>query len=444
MSGQIFLESGELSVSETGGTILVAIVRTGDLSQAANITFGVTPNEATEGEDYIDATGAITFDPGVSRVLVPISILDDTIGEPTEAFTLSLISTDSGSLLAPRTAKIDILDNETPATDPPEPGLISTFDLQENTVIDGLDLPIAVQFNPTDPNIAYVAEKRGLIKIVDLTTGETSTFLDIQDQVNNNSDRGLMNFILHPDFATNGLFYLFYVADPADGTGRAGPDLPNNRFAYVSKFEADASTGFTTVDETTEDIIIGGSATSAQDIAGGQGLVRSSVLENIDVPPSDYDPVTGEAIQDYIKLDSSSHAGGGMAFGPDGNLYIAVGDGIAFNFVDPRGVSVQDVNTFAGKVLRVDPMTGQGLDDNPFATENLDENASKVYQLGLRNPFRLAFDQNGQILISDTGWNSFEEINTGPPGANYGWPFYEGGDNGVIVETGGYNELPEA
>ncbi|MEO0450959.1 MAG: Ig-like domain-containing protein, partial [Pseudomonadota bacterium] len=444
MSGQIFLESGELSVSETGGTILVAIVRTGDLSQAATVTFGVTADGATEGADYIDATGSITFEPGQSRVLVPISILDDDVGEPTESITLSLISTDSGSLLAPRTANIAILDNEIPATDPPEPGLISNYEIQETTVIDDLSLPIAVRFSPTNDDIAYVAEKQGVIKTVNLATGETTTFLDISDQVNNTADRGLMNFILHPEFETNGIFYVFYVADPADGEGSAGPDLPNNRFAYVSKFEADPATGFTTAIESSEDILIGGAATSAQDIIGGQGQVRSDVLDGIDIPPSDYDPNTGEAIQDYIKLDSTSHAGGGMAFGPDGNLYIAVGDGIAFNFVDPRGVSVQDINSLSGKVLRVDPMTGLGLSDNPFATDDLSENASKVYQLGLRNPFRLTFDQNGQILISDTGWNSYEEINTGPPGANYGWPFYEGGDNGVIVETGGYNNLPEA
>jgi glucose/arabinose dehydrogenase len=441
MSGQIFLESGELSVSETGGTILVAIVRTGDLSQPATVTFGVTSNDATEGEDYLDATGSITFEAGQSRVLVPISILDDTLGEATESFTLSLISTDSGVLLAPRTAKIDILDNEIPATDPPEQGLISTFDLQETTVASDLDLPIAVQFSPTDPNIAYVAEKGGIIKMVDMTTGESSVFLDISDQVNNNSDRGLLNFVLHPEFEDNGLFYLYYVVDPADVPFADGTA---NRFAYVSRFEADPSTGFTTVIENSEFVLVGGSATSIDDINGGGGRERSDRLENIDVPPSDYDPVTGEAVQDYIKVDSTSHAGGGMAFGPDGALYIATGDGIAFNFTDPRGVSVQDVNTLTGKVLRIDPITGNGFDTNPFATDDLTENASKVYQLGLRNPFRLTFDQNGNLLISETGWNAYEEINSGPPGANYGWPFYEGGDNGIIIETDGYKDLPEA
>jgi len=443
MSGQIFLESAELSVSEVGGTILIAIVRTGDLSQPVTITFGTTSDTATVGEDFEDATGSVVMEAGQSRVLVPVSILDDEIGETTESFVMSLISVDSGSLLAPRTARIDILDNESPVTDPPEPGLISTHELVETDLITGLNLPISAQYSSSNPNLLYIAEKGGIIKTLDLTTGETGVFMDISDQVNSNSDRGLMNIVLHPDFENNPYVYAYYVADPPDGTGGAGPDLPTNRYAYVSRFTADAATGYTTVVEGSEVVLVGGGATSADDISG-DGLVRSDQLEHIDLPPSDYDPVTGEAVQDYLKVDSTSHVGGGLAFGPDGMLYIGVGDGVAFNFVDPRAISVQDINSLSGKVLRVDPMTGSGLADNPFATDDLYENASRVYQLGLRNPFRIAFDQNGQILISETGWNTFEEINSGGAGANFGWPYYEGGDAGVILQTEGYNALPTA
>jgi len=103
VSGQIFLDAAEVSVGETGGTIFVAIVRTGDLSSSATVSVGVTSDTAIAGTDFVDATGSITFEPGQSRVLVPIDILDDDIGEATEDFVVSLISTDSGSLLAPRT-----------------------------------------------------------------------------------------------------------------------------------------------------------------------------------------------------------------------------------------------------------------------------------------------------------------------------------------------------
>ena len=74
----------------------------------------------------------------------------------------------------------------------------------------------------------------------------------------------------------------------------------------------------------------------------------------------------------------------------------------------------------------------------------LNENHSRVYQLGLRNPFSMGFDQDGQLFIANTGWNSWEEIETGPPGANFGWPYYEGGDNGVLVKTPGYQNLSTA
>ena len=443
MSGQIFLESAELSSSETGGTILVAIVRAGDLSEPVTITYGITGDTAEAGVDFVDSSGTITMEAGQSRVLVPIEILDDLLEESTEAFVLSLISADSGSLLAPRTARVDILDNESPITDPPQPGLISTHEFTETEIATGLDLPISVVFSQTNPDLVYIAEKGGVIKTLNTATGETGVFMDISDQVNNNSDRGILNIVLHPDFEANPYVYVYYVADPADGVGAAGADLPGNRYAYLSRFEADATTGYQTVIPDSEVVLVGGAGQSANDISG-DGLLRFDIPENVDEPGSDYDELTGEAVQDFIKVDSTSHAGGGLAFGPDGALYLGVGDGVAFNFVDPRAVSVQDINSLSGKILRIDPITGEGMADNPFVTDDLGENASKVFQLGLRNPFRLAFDDNGRIIISDTGWNAYEELNSGDAGANFGWPFYEGGDGGVIIETEQYNELPEA
>lgn len=80
-------------------------------------------------------------------------------------------------------------------------------------------------------------------------------------------------------------------------------------------------------------------------------------------------------------------------------------------------------------------MTGQGVADNPFAEADLNSNQSKVYQLGLRNPFAAAFDQDGHLILSETGWFSYEEINTGGAGANFGWPYFEGGDNGTLLRT---------
>ena len=71
----------------------------------------------------------------------------------------------------------------------------------------------------------------------------------------------------------------------------------------------------------------------------------------------------------------------------------------------------------------------------------LSANSSKVYELGLRNPFRIGFDDTGKLIISETGWYTWEEINSGGPGANFGWPYFEGGDGGVSDRTVQYPQV---
>ena len=85
-----------------------------------------------------------------------------------------------------------------------------------------------------------------------------------------------------------------------------------------------------------------------------------------------------------------------------------------------------------------------GLPDNPFVEpgDDLSANRAKVYQLGLRNPFSIGFAQDGRLFISNTGWFSWEEIESGNPGANFGWPYFEGGDNNVVLPAPGYQNLP--
>ncbi len=449
MTGTISIAASEFSVGEAEGQILVPIERTGDLSGAVTIEFATTADTATAGTDYLNTAGTVTMAAGQDRVLVPISILDDDGGEATETFVLSLVNVDSGFLAAPRTARVNILDDETPTTDEPQPPLTSNYDVSREVVVPGLAQPIAFDFAPHDPSLMYVAEKGGVIKIYDTDTGSSlGTFLDISDKVNNIQDRGLMDIAFHPDFEANPYVYAFYVVDPpgtAGETGNDGPDGGGNRFAYVVRFTADADNDYRTVVPGSETILVGAAGQTLSDISGN-GAVDSTNSANINVRASDVDPATGEYIQDYIKVDSRSHAGGALEFGPDGALYVSIGDGTSFNYTDPRTVSVQDVDSLSGKILRIDPLTGQGLADNPFVEpgDSLDANSSKVYQLGLRNPFKIAFDEDGQIFISETGWNSWEEINSGGPGANYGWPYYEGGDNGVLQQTNGYSGLSGA
>ena len=172
------------------------------------------------------------------------------------------------------------------------------------------------------------------------------------------------------------------------------------------------------------------------------GFVNSTV--DFNEPPAGILP-NGENLQDFLAADSASHTVGSVEFGIDGALYVSNGDGASYNQVDRRAVRVQDIDNLSGKVLRIDPLTGAGLSNNPFyEAANPFSNRSKVYQYGMRNPFRIAVHPlTGQLYVGDVGWGTWEEINAGAPGSNFGWPYYEGG-SGISLQTNGYRNLPEA
>ncbi len=326
---------------------------------------------------------------------------------------------------------------------PADPPLNPTGDVVEQNIYTGLVQPLAIQWSPDGRNI-YIAEKAGVIKVARDDATTPTVLLDISDQVNNIQDRGLLDIALHPNFQSNGFIYLLYTYDPPevfDNTGNANakPDGGGNRAGRLMRVTADASTGFTTIVAGSEVTLLGNNSTWENFNA----FVDSTV--NFSEPPAGYDPTTGEYLQDFIVSDSRSHTVGSLAFGIDGNLFVSIGDGASFNQIDVRGLRVQDVDSLSGKVLRIDPLTGQGLPDNPFFdSANPNANRSKVYQLGLRNPWRITVDQQtGQLLIGETGWGRYEEINTGAPGANFGWPFYEGAQ-GVNSPTPGYSGLAAA
>ncbi len=446
MTGQISLETAEISIGEADGVVYIPIVRTGDLSGAVNIEWATTNDTATTA-DYAGTSGIARMAAGQDRVLIAVSITNDNVREATETFVLSIINVDSGFLQFPRTSRIEILDDESPVTDPAEPPLVSDYEVDQQAIITGLTQPIAFEFLPANDRLMVVAEKSGLIEVYNTATGQlSSTLLDLRGEVNNVQDRGLLDIAFHPDLDNNPYLYAFYVVDPSQTqgrTGNAGPDGAGNRYSHVARFTLDEATGYTTVVANSKVVLLGGAGTSLSDISGGGAIDSTS---NLTIRASDINPTTGEYIQDYIKVDSRSHAGGSIEFGPDGALYVATGDGTSFNATDPRTVSVLDTDSLAGKVLRVDPLTGRGLADNPFVEPgtDLNSNAAKVYQLGFRNPFSMSFDAEGQLIVTNTGWNTYEALFKGGPGANFGWPFYEGGDKGTLLQTNGYKNLPEA
>lgn len=455
----VFLDQTETTVSETDGVVHAKIDRTGSLDGDVVVTYGVTSDTATDGLDFIGGTHTATIGSGESSVTVDVPILNDTLAEGTENFVISAINVEGAALFAPRTERVHVLDDEAPS--PPvteEVSQTSNYTVTTDPLVSDLNQPLRFIFSPVDDNKIYIAEKSGVIKLADITTGESTTVLDIHNQINEHGDRGLLSIVAHPDFVNNPYIYAFEVVDPAgsaaagSGDYYAGPDGAGNRYSQVVRYTADASTGYSTLVPGSAKVIMGAGASDLKDISGG-GHVDFTDPANSGYQASDRYIASGTNPtvingfkQDFMKADSSSHNGGDMAFGPDGMLYISSGEATSFNYADPRAADVQYLDNYDGKILRVDPDTGMGLADNPFVTADtaLDSDRAKIYQTGLRNPFAITFDHDGKLFITDTGWDSYEEINTGGPGADFGWPFYEGSAGGVNLQTPVWKNMPGA
>ncbi|MGQ0602319.1 MAG: PQQ-dependent sugar dehydrogenase, partial [Anaerolineales bacterium] len=305
----------------------------------------------------------------------------------------------------------------------PLPGFI------ELKVFDGLTQPTAVQF-ATDGRV-FVAEKSGIIKVFDSLTDTTPTiFADLNVQVHNWWDRGLIDFKLDPNFPTIPYVYVSYTHDAAIG-GTA--PLWGTPGVYS--------------DPCPDECVVSGRVSRLQ--ASGNVMTGSEQV----------------LIEDWCQ-QYPSHSIGSLAFGADGALYVSGGEGASFGFVDygqrgdpvnnpcgdpPGGVGGvqtpptaeggalrgQDLRTsgdpvgLSGTILRVDPATGAALPDNPLAG-HADPNARRIIAYGLRNPFRTAIRPGtNEVWIGDVGWLEWEELNrvVNPTDAtveNFGWPCYEG------------------
>ena len=304
------------------------------------------------------------------------------------------------------------------------------------TLVDGLNLPTAIDWLPN--NNLLIAEKGGTVQIVENGRKLDTPFIDLSDRVN--ELRGLLGIAVHPDFSNNPYVYLAYAYDPPDTfafTGNAGPDGAGNRASRLTRVTADARTNYRTAVPDSEVVLLGKNSTWEN----FNPFVNSTT--DLDEAPAGILP-DGSNLQDFLAADSESHTIGDIRFGTDGALYVSNGDGTSYNQLDERTLRVQDIDNLSGKILRIDPITGEGLTDNPFYNGNRNANRSKVYQYGLRNPFRFAVDsQTNQPVIGDVGWTNWEEINIAGPGANFGWPYYEGG-NGSSLRTTEYQDLPAA
>jgi glucose/arabinose dehydrogenase len=445
-------------IKEDGGQATITVRRTGNTTGIATINYATSDGTANAGSDYTAATGTITFAANETSKTFTVGITNDTLGERNESINLQLSNAAGPLPGAPGKAVLNILDND--------PGSFI-----RETTITGLTTPTAMEWTPNGQYM-FIAEQNGLVKVATTSNNQlqATPFIDLRDQVNGVRDRGLLGMTLDPKFATGRPYvYLLFTYDPpqAGDTTRpgysndfGGKDQQGNRPARLIRVEAELVNGVYRSKAGSEVILLGKNS----NFANTSGFdANSTLVTNVNIPPSGYvrdanGNNTSESIQDYITGDSESHSVGYVQFGADGKLYVSTGDGASYNGADPRAVRVQDIDNLSGKILRIDPDTGAGLADNPFynATtgtaldakynNNVASNRSKVYNLGLRNPFRFTFDpKTNQPVVGDVGWFTWEEINTGR-GKNFGWPAYEGGldANGapINVRTPSYENLP--
>jgi len=218
----------------------------------------------------------------------------------------------------------------------------------------------------------FVVQRHGRIAIVQHGSVLEQPFLDISDRlVAEGWEQGLLGLAFHPDFETNGTFFITF--SPAQDEWR---------------------------------------------------LERWSVSDNANVA----DPASARTVLS-IPHPFENHYGGKILFGPDGMLWISIGDG--GGLYDPND-NAQNLNVLHGKLLRIDIDSGDPYsipDDNPFV--GVEGARGEIWAYGLRNPWRFSFDRlTGDLYIGDVGESSFEEINREPAGSdgglNYGWPFMEG------------------
>jgi glucose/arabinose dehydrogenase len=228
---------------------------------------------------------------------------------------------------------------------------------------------------PGDPRL-FIVERGGTIQVIH--DGVRTQFLDISAFTTTDGERGLLSMAFDPNYASNGLFYVYYTGDGTDSGGALG-DI------HIDEFHVSSD-------------------------------------------PSVADPVSRRTVWTFSH-GAGNHNGGQLQFGPDGLLYISVGD-------NANGANAQSLASPYGKILRIDPHgSGQGVHgvppSNPFV--GVGGAVPEIWSLGLRNPFRFSFDRlTGDLILADVGAASREEVAFAPSsvgagrGANFGWPNCEG------------------
>ncbi len=285
----------------------------------------------------------------------------------------------------------------------------------------------------------YVWEKGGRVSFREYGGNTWTLLIDISDEVGNWGDHGLLGFALDPNFNVNGNIYLMYVVDryALFNLGTPGYNSTSNNYysatiGRITRYTARASDGFSSVDPASRLVLLGETPTNG------------------------------------IPITYTSHGVGTLLFGEDGTLLVSCGDGASYDSTDTGSAPetyylqaladgiiqpkenvgayrAQLVDSLSGKILRLDPATGNGVPSNPFYDPAHPRAArSRVWALGLRNPYRMTLRPNtgshnaadgspGVLDIGHVGLSTWESLDVCTrAGQNFGWPVFEG----IQIQTG--------
>jgi glucose/arabinose dehydrogenase len=303
-----------------------------------------------------------------------------------------------------------------PLADPiPQPIRPGGAPVRLEPVAEGLTAPNWGTFAPGDPGRLFVTDQIGILWAIELATGDKTIFADLSGLLvqlgiggpGTFDERGFLGLAFHPDYEANGLLYT-YTSEPVDGP-------------------ADFSTMPPGVSP------------------NHQSVIREWMVPDPTNPISVVDPTSVRVV---LRIDEPqfNHNAGALNFGPDGKLFIALGDGGA---ADDQGVghspqgNGQDTRNVLGDILRIDPNGDDAPNgqysvpaDNPFLPGTgpvggqpgcADGFCDEIFAYGFRNPFRFSFDTaTGDIYAGDVGQNDIEEVDVVVAGGNYGWRLKEG------------------
>jgi glucose/arabinose dehydrogenase len=263
--------------------------------------------------------------------------------------------------------------------------------------VSGLSSPVAFVQDPADATIQYVVQQGGRIRLIRNGALQTTPFLDLTSAISSGGERGLLGMALPPNDTTSGRFYVNFT-NPAGDT-------------VIARF-------------------------------------KRSTNPLVADPASRFD-LTWSTGQPFIVQPYSNHNGGTIVFGPDGYLYIGMGDGGSGNDPEHRA---QDPNELLGKMLRIDVSVPDSNTagfaippDNPFRNTGRPE----IWSFGLRNPWKFSFDDparggTGALVIADVGQNLWEEVDYEPAGRgglNYGWRNREGAHDNIVSRPPAFTPL---